>query len=215
MTTSRFFLISTLLASTAAGAQPQADDGFDHPVAPIHSAFELAIGGGYTQGVGATGNGMDVQDIAGPGGSGELQLGYRLTPSLALTAYTTASAFSAGNSLSEKMNDVGAMTAGTMATWHFRPARSVDPWLGVGGGVRWLAIDQNNSDTVKLRGLDVARLQVGIDYRVSPGFAISPMIGATATTFLQQDIGNGYRSTDHEVSWTFSGGVLGRFDAGI
>jgi hypothetical protein len=203
-----------LLLSSAALAQPS-DGGFDHPMPALHDALEIAIGGGYMQGLGDTGAGVDVEDVAGPGGNGELQIGYRISPHLAIGAYGTLEGFAAGNRLNERRNDVVGASVGLKTDWHLRPNRSVDPWISTGGGMRWLWIDENNTSTTTLRGLDLARLQVGVDYRVTPTFALSPVIGATATMYLDADtpMTDGFRELDDkQISWTFSGGLLGRFD---
>lgn len=129
MMTTRFFFLSTLLASTVALAD--SDTSFDRPLYPVFNALEIAIGGGYTQPYGASGVGVDAQDVAGPGGNAQLELGYR---------------------------------------------------------------------------------------RIARNFALSPVIGATATTYLDHDTSmtSAYRDIDSkEISWTFSGGLLGRFDIGM
>lgn len=212
--TTTALLFSTLLAATAAPAVADSDGSFDRPMAPANDMFEIAIGGSFMQPAGRTGIG-DASDIAGPGGGAELQLGYRITPNLLLGGYGTLEGYSAGDMLGEKANDVGGASLGFKADWHFRPARSVDPWISLGGGMRWLVVDDRNQDTIKLRGVDLARVQLGVDYRFSRGFAISPVINATATTYLDQDTGmtSGYADiADKKVSWMFGGGLLGRFD---
>lgn len=211
----RTLLSITLLASaTPVLAQP-VESAFDHKVAPAHDAFEIAISGNYAQGVGQTGIGANVEDLAGPGGNAALEFGHRLTPNLLLGAYGTLEGYSTGSRLNERMNDVVGASIGFKGDWHFRPNRSVDPWISGGGGMRFLWIDENNTNTTALRGIDLARVQIGVDYRISKGLAISPVIGATATMYLEKDtpMTDGYRAIDDKhVSWTFTGGLLGRFD---
>jgi hypothetical protein len=211
----RFLLLSTLLLSTPALAET--DGTFDRPMQPVRNALEIAIGGGYTGAYGATGVGVDAQDVAGPGGHAELQLAYRISPRFSIGVRGTLENYANGDMLSGG-NDVAGASIGLVSTYHLRPTRSVDPWISMGGGTRWLELDDRNGNTSTLRGFDLARLQVGVDYRLAKNVAITPYIGGTATLYTDHDTSmtNGYREIDSkEVSWTFSGGLLGRFDIGM
>src|ERR1700743_3180756 len=86
------------LASVAASGTAQADpealnpnafdlSALDRAVAPMHPPLEVA--GGYTQGVGGAGDMGAVQDVSGPGGNVEVQLGVRMSPTFSLGAYGT------------------------------------------------------------------------------------------------------------------------------
>jgi hypothetical protein len=115
------------------------------------------------------------------------------------------------------MNDVVGASVGLKSDLHLRPTRNIDPWISAGGGMRYLWIDQNNTRTTTLRGLDLARVQLGIDYRINPRFAISPYVGATATMYLDKNdsMTSGYQDLDDkQISWSFNSGLLGRFDLG-
>src|SRR6188508_1104202 len=125
----------SLLVPSVALAQPddiESSDSVDHHVAPADHAFELAIGTGYTQSAGKLGEGMDdVQDVAGAGGAANVEIGYRIIPHLAVGAYGSFAGYSRGDSLSDDMS-VYTLTAGIQAAWHFRPDRSIDPWVSLG-----------------------------------------------------------------------------------
>jgi hypothetical protein len=213
MTTKTFFLsLSLTLAATPALAD--SDWAFDAEM-PLAGRFEIAVGGGYLQGGGDSGIGGDVRDLAGPGGNAEVQIGYRITPNLVSGLYGTFDAYSTGDRFSESTHDAGGASIGLKSDWHFRPSHAVDPWISLGGGFRWLAVDHDNTDTVKLRGVDLARIGVGVDYRITPTFAISPMVTATATRYLQTDteMTSGFEDIDDkQISWTFGAGLLGRFN---
>ncbi len=213
MTTKTLFLSLSLLAlSTPALADSEWT--FDAAM-PLAGRFEIAIGGGFSQAGGDSGIGGDVRDLAGPGGNAEVQVGYRITPNLVSGLYGTFEAFSTGDDFSESTHDAGGASIGLKSDWHFRPAHAVDPWISLGGGFRWLAVDHDNTDTVRLRGVDLVRLGVGVDYRITPSFAISPSVTATATRYLQTETAmtDGYEDIDDkQISWTFSAGLLGRFN---
>ena len=192
-----------------------AQGGIDHAVPAVSRAFEIGLGLGYFQGAGDVGQSMDrVQDLSGPGGGVELQLGYRVTPELAFGAFATYTQ----NDKGDKMLVAGhthTATAGAFGTWHFRPARSIDPWIGLSTGWRafWMVPDQGESTV--LQGLELARLQVGLDYRITPHVAIAPVLGASVSVFLTQDVPGpiGYENIGSpKPNFFFFGGLQARFD---
>jgi outer membrane protein W len=210
----------SLLIPALAYAQPEAQDtgGFDHAVAPVSNAFEIGVAAGYAQGGGKLGDnvGSHLEDVAGPGGTVELDLGYRIIPELSVGAYGTFSQFQRGDRVVGDGNILGA-AAGVQAAWHFRPDRSVDPWVSLGGGWKGLWIDQDNAKTTSLQGVDLARLQIGADYRVSKDVSISPVIGGSLGMFISQDTPMTTDLTEiqgKQVNFTGFAGVSGRFDLG-
>jgi hypothetical protein len=187
----------------------------DRSVGPTGRALEIAVGGGYTQGFGGAGGIGRVEDISGAGGNVEVQVGYRLGSQLCVGAYGTIARFRRGDAVMEGIDAYGA-TAGVQANWHGRPTRSIDPWIGVGAGWRGLWLTSPDQGSTTAYGLELMRLQLGIDYRITPGLAITPVIGASASIFL-------YESTamteltkirDNRLNLYGFTGLLGRFDLG-
>ena len=209
------------LSAGAALAQEPSDPpvndttSFDHPIPAVSRALEIAIGGGYLQGTGdIAGVGPRVQDLSGPGGTVELQLGYRATPNLAFGGYGTYSQFNSGDNLAAGTTVRGA-TAGAYADWHFRPTSSIDPWVGLSTGWRGLWLVPDSGKNTSLQGWEIARVQVGLDYKVSPEIAIGPVIGASVSTFFTQDspATGGYTNIhDPQANWLFFAGLQARFD---
>ena len=68
----------------------------DRPVAPTGAGFEVAVAGGYTQGVGGAGAICSVEDLTGPGGAVELQLAYRRSERFSTGVYGTLAWFRHG-----------------------------------------------------------------------------------------------------------------------
>ncbi len=217
---------TTLLASWAAlalalpagAAEPvegPAQVGIDHAVPAVSQAFEIGIGGGYFQGAGDVGAGMDrVQDLSGPGGGVELQLGYRLIPELAFGAFVTYTQNDKGDNMLVAGHTHTA-TAGLFGAWHFRPARSIDPWIGLSTGWRAFWMVPDKGENTVLQGLELARLQVGLDYRITPQVAIAPVLGASMSIFLTQDVPGptGYENIGSpKPNFFFFGGLQARFD---
>jgi len=108
-------------------------------------------------------------------------------------------------------------TAGVQAAWHVRPERSIDPWLSLGTGWRGFWLNPSSGAVTSLHGLDLARLQIGVDYRLSKDVSIAPAIGGSISMFLSQDTPMTSGSTtigDKQVNFTGFAGLSGRFDLG-
>ncbi|HEU4727412.1 MAG TPA: hypothetical protein VFT22_05980 [Kofleriaceae bacterium] len=191
-------LLVPALVPALASAEPEPTDyrklesadasaGFDHPVAPVANALEIAVGTGYTQGGGKLGGALgNLEDVSGPGAAFELDLGYRIIPQLTLGAYGTFSAYQHGDAIDSSTDVLGA-TAGLQAAWHFRPETSVDPWISLGAGWKGLWLNPSDGKVTSLQGLELARLQVGADYRITREIAIAPVIGGSLSMFVSQD----------------------------
>jgi len=216
----KFAFIATI---AAAAAQPALADespevtGTLRPSAAAGApdrAFEIGVGIGYSQGVGNIANSSPtLTDLTHGGGEVQLNAGYRINPNWLVGVYGTVGKYTLG-SLTPDNSDVWSATAGVQANYHILPGEQWDPWIGLGSGWRGHWIDKPGG-TDSRHGLDLARLQVGVDYRVSPEFSVSPYVGATATMFLTQSLAqSGAFSDVHDpnVNVFFMGGLMGRFD---
>ena len=216
----KLFSAVSLLVPTLAYAEPESLDAsasFDHPVAPVNRAFEIAVGTGYAQGGGKLGGSLgNLEDVSGPGAAAELDLGYRIIPQLSVGAYGTFSKYQHGDQLDSNTDVLGA-TAGLQAAFHIRPETSIDPWVSLGTGWKGLWLSPSSGKTTSLQGFELARLQVGVDYRVSKDIAISPVIGGSVSMFVSQDspMTTDYTEIqDKKVNFTGFAGLSGRFDLG-
>lgn len=222
-------MLAASLVSLAAATTAFADDrdaalqltespgGFDHHVAAPTHALELGIATGYSQGVGPLGGGMNhLEDVASAGGAIELDAMYRMNPTFAIGAYGTFSTHSTGD-LIDAQNDVLGATAGIQAAAHFRPTSSVDPWVSLGTGWRGLWLAPDSGKNTSIQGLELARLQIGVDYRVTEDISIAPVIGGSANLFVAQDspMTIGYSEiNDKKMNFVAFAGLAGRFDLG-
>src|SRR5438128_2114354 len=177
-------------------------------------AFEIGVGFGYSQGVGNIANSSPtLNDLTHGGAEVQLNAGYRINPNWLVGVYSTVGKYTLG-SLTPDGSNVWSATAGAQANYHILPGEQWDPWVGLGVGWRGHWIDRPGG-TDSRHGLDLARLQVGVDYKVSPGASISAYVGATATMFLTQSLAqtNAFSDIhDPNVNFFFMGGVMGRFD---
>jgi len=216
-------LLCSIIAA-AAGGSALADEPsdsmantWDHPVAAPTNAFELTIGGGYAQGVGdIRQNGPSIHDFSHAGAQVELKAAYRIIPELAIGAYGTYAQFVRGDVL-EDGTDVRSVTAGFFADYHFRPDRSLDPYVGLASGWRGFWLYPNQGKNTSLQGWEIARLTAGLDYRISKVAAIGPVIGASVNTFFTESAPgtDGFESVHNKrASFFFFSGIQGRFDFG-
>jgi hypothetical protein len=220
MKTMKLIPAVSLFIPAIAVAQPESPDtttGFDHHVPAVKNAFEIGVATGYTQGGGKLGGNMgSLEDVSGPGGVVEVDLGYRVLPYLSLGAYGTFSKYQHGDSVDSNTDVLGA-TAGLQGVVHFRPDTSIDPWVSLGTGWKGLWLDPSSGKTTSLQGLELARLQLGVDYRVSKDVAIAPVIGGSLSMFISQDSAmttDLTEITDKKVNFTGFAGLAGRFDIG-
>lgn len=181
----------------------------------VERSVELTVATGYAQAFGNVASSQPtLTDVGQAGGAVQIGAGYRLIPQLTLGAYGTGAMFSRGDVV-DGSSKLYSATAGVQADWHFIPSGSeFDPWVSLGTGWRgyWVSADQG---TTSLHGLELAKLQVGVDYRVAPSVAISPVVGADLSMFLTQATpsSNGFQSVSSPNVNTFVfAGLQGRFD---
>jgi hypothetical protein len=205
----------TGVASAQEKDQPSAESSKAGELAPATGAVELTIGTGYAQGFGNVASGQpSLTDVGQPGGAVQVGAGYRLIPQLTLGVYGSGAMFGRGDQVDGSSNLYSA-TAGVQADWHFLPSgNQIDPWVSLGTGWRgyWIHADQG---TTAMHGLELAKLQVGADYRITRAVAISPVVGAGLSMFLTESTpaSNGFQNISSPNVNTFVfGGVLGRFD---
>lgn len=217
-------VVSAIAAAVPAQADPESlnPDAFDlsgaidRPVAATPPSLELAVGGGYTQGAGGAGVIGSIQDVAGPGGTIELQLGYRMTSRLVAGAYGNVARFRHGDAIGDGSRAWGA-SAGVQAAWHSSDSRAVDPWVSVGAGWRGLWIERPGMQRTSMQGIELLRIQLGIDYRVTPHLAVAPVIAASLSTFLVENAVMADDFTpilDKRLNLYGFAGCIGRFDLG-
>jgi hypothetical protein len=198
-------------------AQAEADQGAkskSDAVAPMR-AWELTLGQGYSQGFGRANDGAHLTDYARGGFSPQLGFGYRIDPRLFVGVYAEGTRYSASKKLPDGSTAYGA-AFGAQVNWHFMPFSRLDPWIALGSGGRAYWIDSSHGPAQALYGVDIARVRVGVDYRLGPSTRIGPMLGATMTSFVTQDTaGSDPVDIDKPGLSTFVfAGMQGRFDIG-
>jgi len=180
-------------------------------------ALEISVSGGYTQGFGDLSCEQGLGDVAGAGAGLGLNLSYRISPMFSVGIATQGQAFAPNKDLGPGAQVYG-LTAGLDATMHLAPYSEVDPFISVGMGYRslWSLLEGPQND-VQTHGFQLARLNVGVDMRVSKDVAVGPMIGADLTTFAWRNpIGEepNERIRGMSVSTFLYAGLQGRFDVG-
>lgn len=201
-----------LLLPGAAFAQPASEQPADEGLPAVRNAFEIGVASGYTQGGGKLGNEMSsLGQLAGPGVTAELDLGYRFTPAFSIGAYGGLATYQASDMA--RGSDVLGAAVGLRAAWHFQPARSLDPWISLGAG--WKTLLVSGDDDLTLRGVDLVRIQFGLDFRLSKNVAVAPVVGASLSAFFSaRKDGGFYDIAGPRPQLNGFAGVSGRFDLG-
>jgi hypothetical protein len=176
----RIAFIATLLAASPALA---AESPPTEKLAAPTGSIELGLSTGYDQGFGDVDRHSRIKSLGEAGAGVAIRAGYRLVPHLTLGAYGTIASFSPGDGV-DGTTSVTSATTGFEATWHFRPEGArVAPWLALGTGFRTLDVSAGKGSS-SFAGFEVARLELGADYRFSDSIAIGPTIGADASVFF-------------------------------
>ena len=190
------------------------------PVRAPRNAVELGVDAGYTQGFGNINRGRGIGDVAGAGGTIGATIGYRIDPRWSVGASGQYQGFGSammpvGGAPSNVT--VRGATAGIQGTYHIRPYNRVDPYLTVGTGYRVLIESPSgNQPSMFTHGLELAKLEVGLDVRPTDSVAVSPVIGADLNMFMWRGGGGAEVAslTNRSVNTFVFAGVKGRFDLG-
>lgn len=167
------------------------------------NALEIAVGLGSAQGYGNPEPGGPGLDNMGVGA--DVSVGWRINPRWMVGAYSSSALYptSVGGGGMATL----ATSAGLQANYHF--ASALRPWVGVGAGWHgyWISRDAVRSS---YQGVDLARLQLGVEVPVTPSFSLEPLLGVTLSTFFTQKAPAGGASSS--LSVFALAGVLARFD---
>jgi hypothetical protein len=220
------FVVLAGVSATKANAQEVGTPNyFEKQMAAPSSAFEIGLGGNYTQ---AWGNITDtshtafvttpsrkIQDITGAGLNGELQLGWRFDPHWVAGIYGTFSGFNADSTL-PRDTDIRSVSAGLQGTYFFRPYRVVSPWIGLASAWRGNWIVPEVGGITSRQGWEIARLTLGADLRIEREVSVGPYVGGALDVMFTEKLPR----TDHfnldspPASFWFTAGLMGRFDIG-
>jgi hypothetical protein len=170
------------------------------------NALEIAVGLGSAQGYGNTESGGPSLDNLGVGV--DVSVGWRINPRWMVGAYSSSALYPTW--VGSAIPTLGT-SAGLQANYHF--ASALRPWVGVGAGWHGYWISHNGVRS-SYQGVDLARLQLGLDVPVTPSFSLEPLLGVTLSTFATQKAPAG-AATDarsSSLSVFVLAGVLARFD---
>jgi hypothetical protein len=168
-----------------------ADEGVDSylDLAP-RNAFEVGFQGGYFQPFGDLMKDTRISNITDAGGEVGLDLGWRIGPmgAIAVTGRYHESVVDDSFAASGQM-DVRGGAVGFQGTVHFAPYVAADPYLTMGAAYRtmWLVPQITETDSSIYHGVELARVQLGVDFRVARDFSIGPNAGAAVNMFFAED----------------------------
>jgi hypothetical protein len=181
-------------------------------------ALELGINGGYTQPFGEIQDGRAIMDTVDAGGAFGLDAGVRINPQWAFTLGGQYHESMVDDRLNSATTDVRGLALTLGATLHMMPFEAIDPFVSLGTGYRMLwTIESGPQNDRMTHGFQVARAQVGVDFRIARDLAIGPVIGADLNVFVWENpegpLGN-ERLANVRPSTFLYAGIGGRFDLG-
>jgi hypothetical protein len=169
---------------THLGAGARVETG---PIPAPRGALEIGVQGGYTHPFGEIARGVDVEDLVDAGGDVGLEIGYRASPRWSASVVGIYQQSTAATPLGVANTFRGAVAA-LEATLHFLPYERVDPHVSLGAGYRCLGMELRGEDNdAVLHGLEIGRLVVGLDFRLSPHAAVGPRLSADLNMLLWND----------------------------
>jgi hypothetical protein len=203
------FLVGACALAWASTGRAQEVTYLRRAVPAPTNALELKVGTGYTQGFGRVGPRRAIPDVAGAGVGFGLDADYRVDPRWSLGLQGEY------QELQGAMN-MGArgFAANVGVTYHGSPLLRGDPWVRLGGGYRLLwDVSPPGAPTTVRHGLELAKVTVGYDVRITDAVAIAPELGADLNVFLWQSQNgiNNALSSAQVGSFVFAG-IQGRFD---
>jgi hypothetical protein len=207
------FSTSILIGTTTVTLAEPAPNAVGEGAMPaIQGGLELAVALKFADSYGDIGGGMEARHRIGSAPELEVQVGRRITPHLALGFYISGQAFT--QSSVGRKPDVYTGAAGIEADLHINPRYAIDPWISIGAGARALLVEEGDGHSIAV-GAELARMQLGIDFRVSEDLAFGPVFGASASLYgaKKSPMADFEELTDKGISWTFSAGFAGRFNA--
>lgn len=207
----RHLVIGAAAAALAMrGAQAPVEQSQSRRIPAPSGAVELAVASGDTQGFGTLQSGVGMPQVAKAGVGFDASVGYRIEPHYS---------FSLGGQYQElaaERDDAARGFVWNLALqYHIAPNARLDPWLELGSGYRllWLVPFGPGPNTL-FHGPQLVRVRAGLDVRISPGVALSPVIGADASMFVFQDDVAITALRNPTVSTFVFAGLQGRIDIG-
>lgn len=220
------FVVLAGVSATKANAQEVGTPNyFEKQMAAPVSAFEIGVSGAYTQGWGNITDTNDtafittpsrkIQDISGPGLTGEVDLGWRVDPHWMAGIYGTFTGFEQDSTLPTDTN-VRSVTAGIQGQYFFRPFHVVSPWVGLASAWRGNWIVPQVGGITSRQGWEIARLNIGADIRIEREVSVGPFIGGGLDVMFTEKLPRiDHRNLDNPpASFYFTAGLMGRFDIG-
>jgi hypothetical protein len=207
---------SVLLGGASARAQeaivpPDRDAYMTERVPAPSRAFELTVGGSYTQGFGMLQKGIGIADVAHAGAGVDIGLRHRATPHFSWGLDGQYFEMSPTRGPSAR-----GVSAGLDFTFHGAPFEVLDPWIQFGPGYRMIWQGTTMGPTMMTHGIQLARVAIGIDLNTGENVAFGPVVGGDLDVFMWQSRGGGptVEITDPKLSTFIFAGLQGRFDFG-
>jgi hypothetical protein len=186
------------LAAADTNPRPEAGDGDPPATRGLQIAVDLGyampfgqLDGGSSVGVDGIRRPNTLARFYGPQGLGALEVGAKVHDHVYVGAYLAGSVGGAGTELSTDCGAsnvscrTGLVRYGVAFRFHFRPARTLNPWAGVGLGFERASLDiraPRGPALLETSGFE-APLSLGMDVRLSRYVGIGPKLDVTVAQY--------------------------------
>jgi hypothetical protein len=158
--------------------------------------FEFALRGAYALPFGKSTDtaGDDLSQFISHDVPLTVDLNYRFSEEVLAGVYFSYGFSSLGDPLARACPSGASCSARTLrvglgAYYHFKPRNKYDPWLGGSLGYEQAKASGPSGDAT-IWGLEWLNLQFGLDYHVSPLFAVGPLVSAGFGSYTHVDAGS-------------------------
>lgn len=192
---------------------------------PTASRAQVSLGArvGYAYGFGDVAGDLSMGDWVQHQIPIQVDLLYRLTPSLAIGAYGSYGFGFVGGDASDVCDAPGADCSATVwrlgaqIVYSFAAMGQAAPWAGAGIGYEWNQLDAEDptgSVDTEFRGWEYLNLQGGVDWRVGEQLAVGPFVMISFGQYGEGEVsgvGSGSVADEKWHEW-LTVGLRGRFD---
>lgn len=195
----RALLVLFALAAAPTWAEERPDPTRPAAAEATHGRFELGVGVGYAYGLGRETRDALMGDLT----LGTLPLvvdaGFALSEHLAVGAYAGYGPMFAKGCPEAVSCSGRSLRLGLRLRYRFAAGASLVPWLAVGAGYERLSESDTYQDTTvdsAATGMELLRLELGAEHRISRSFALGPFVTGSLGQFFTRDFGGVTRSID-------------------
>lgn len=206
----RAILCFAVLFAAPVWAAPAALEPSEAPAQEEAPRFELGLAVGYAYGLGRETRDAPMPDLTFGTLPVTVDLNYAVSGRFAVGAYGGYGLMFPNGCPDTASCSGRALRLGLRARYRFSEGAGLTPWLSLGMGYERLTEQASTLGTTvesAVSGLELLRAELGVEQRVSRGFALGPYLGGALGEFLDRELaGNATRISPRALHfWVVAG----------